>query len=282
MTNLALVKKDTVDVVAQKVREFQERGEINFPANYSPENAMKAAWLTIQEVEDKDHRPALDVCDRNSIANALLNMVVQGLNPVKKQCYFVVYGKKLVLQRSYFGSVHVAKTVEPSIIDVVGDVVYEGDELKYIKKSGKTIITEHSQQLANIDKGKIVAAYATVLYKDGSECSTIMTLDEIKQAWRQSKTNPVNDKGDIRPDSVHGKFMAEMCKKTAISKACKYIINSSDDSSLIIKLYKATDDELHEAEVEEEISENANKTVIDAEIIPDSAPAAAPVEDDLP
>ena len=32
---IALVKKDTVDIVAAKVREFQERGELHFPTNYS-------------------------------------------------------------------------------------------------------------------------------------------------------------------------------------------------------------------------------------------------------
>ena len=111
MSNLALIKKDTVDVVAAKIRQFQERGELQLPPNYSAENAMKAAWLELQEVKDKEDRPALSVCTRDSIANALLRMAVQGLNPAKNQCYFVAYGKKLVLMRSYFGSMHVAKSI---------------------------------------------------------------------------------------------------------------------------------------------------------------------------
>src|SRR5690625_4382272 len=68
---LALVKKDTVDVVAERVRQFQERGEIHFPANYSPENAMKSAWLILQNTQDRNKKPALEVCTKDSIANSL-------------------------------------------------------------------------------------------------------------------------------------------------------------------------------------------------------------------
>ena len=80
---LSLVKKDTVDIVAAKVREFQERGELHFPPNYSAENAMKAAWLKLQETTDRNGKPALQVCTKDSIANALLKMVVYGLTPLK-------------------------------------------------------------------------------------------------------------------------------------------------------------------------------------------------------
>jgi recombination protein RecT len=38
----------------------------------------------------------LQACTRDSIANALLDMAVQGLNPAKKQGYFIAYGKQLV------------------------------------------------------------------------------------------------------------------------------------------------------------------------------------------
>src|SRR5690606_24667209 len=108
--DLALVKKDTVDVVAEKVRQFQERGEIHFPTNYSPENALKSAWLVLQETKDKNGKPVLQSCTKNSIANALLNMVVQGLTPAKQQGYFIAYGQQLVFQRSYFGTMAVTKS----------------------------------------------------------------------------------------------------------------------------------------------------------------------------
>lgn len=262
---LALVKKDVVDVVSKKVQGFVSRGELHLPLNYSAENAMKAAWLTLQEVTDKDGQPALTVCTRDSIANSLLKMVVQGLNPAKNQCYFVVFGKQLVLMRSYFGSIHVAKTVDPSIEDIIAEVVYEGDEFEFEKVRGITKITKHKQTLESIEKGVIKAAYATVLYKNGEEKSVVMPLKEIKQAWAMSKTKPIDEKGNIRAGTTHEKFTAEMCKKTVINRVCKPIINSSDDGNIIARYAKQTDTDLTEAKVAEEIEKNANQELIDVE-----------------
>jgi recombination protein RecT len=262
---LALIKKDVVDVVGKKVQEFVSRGELHLPPNYSVENAMKSAWLVLQEVTDKDGKLALEVCTRDSVANALLKMVVQGLNPAKNQCYFVVFGKSLVMMRSYFGSIHVAKSVNPEIEDIIPDVVYEGDEFEYEKKRGKTHIISHKQKLENIKKDKIIAAYATVLYKDGGDESIVMTMDEIKEAWTMSKVKPIDEKGNIRTGTTHEKFTAEMCKKTVVNRICKHIINGSDDSNLVARYAKATDADLAEAEVEAEIEENANQEIIDVE-----------------
>ena len=259
---LKLVQKDTVDIVAERVRVFQEKGELHFPEGYSPENAMKAAWLVIQEAVDRNGKPAFEVCTRNSIANALLNMVVQGLNPIKKQCYFIVYGDQLQLQRSYFGSMHMAKTMDPNIDDIVAEVVYKGDTLRVKKERGRTIIDEHAQSIENIDKAQIIGAYCSIFYADGTERTTLMTFDEIKTSWKQSKMTPVLENGNIKGGTTHEKFTAEMCKKTVINRACKTIINSSNDSSLILKAYRETEADIAEAEAAEEIAENANKTQI--------------------
>lgn len=263
---LAIVKRDTVDVVAERIRAFHESGELHCPANYSPENAMKSAWLALQEVKDMNKKPALEVCTKNSIANSLLDMVVQGLNPAKKQCYFIVYGKDLVCQRSYLGTMAVAKSVDSTIDDIYAEVVYEGDTFKYSIERGKKVVTKHEQSIENVDKKKIVAAYCVVIDKNGEIKRTdIMTIDEIKQAWKQSKMNPVDDKGNVKAASTHGKFAAEMAKKTVINRTCKPIINSSDDSGLLMKHYNRTDEVIAEVEVEEEIAENANREVIDIE-----------------
>ncbi|MEG0650444.1 MAG: RecT family recombinase [Oscillospiraceae bacterium] len=256
-SGLALIKKDTVDIVAERVRQFQENGELYFPANYSAENAMKSAWLALQETKDKNSKPVLEVCTKDSIANSLLDMVVQGLTPAKKQCYFIAYGKQLTLHRSYFGTMAVAKRVRPTITDIYADVVYVGDEFEYEKVHGKTVITKHIQKLENVKKENIIAAYCTVLEGE-KESSDIMTIDQIKQAWKQSKMNPVTDKGVISASSVHGKFTEEMCKKTVINRTCKPIINASDDGSLLIKTIKKAEQDIEYAAVNDEIEQNAN------------------------
>lgn len=223
--NLPLLQKDITDNVMNRVREMEETGGLITPPNYSAANQIKAAFFVLQQVEDKSHRPALDVCDKASIANALLDMVVQGLSVSKKQGYFIVYGNKLEFQRSYFGTVALAKQCgmkgQP-----VANVIYQGDNFQYEidTDTGLTRIVRHEQKFENIDITKIRGAYAITQLPDGSRQVTIMSIDQIRKAWGQGAT-----KGN---SPAHQNFTDEMCKKTVIGRACKMIINSSDDAYL--------------------------------------------------
>lgn len=253
------MKRTVVDVVAAKVAGFVKNGEIDLPSEYSVNNAIKSAWLILQGVTDKNDKPALEVCTKDSVANALLDMVVQGLNPAKKQVYFIVYGKTLAAQRSYFGSMAVAKMVQPKIDDFAYAAVYEGDTFKYGITNGKKSVLIHEQELDNVDKKKIIGAYAIALDKAGDPIrAEIMTMDEITQAWRQSKMHPVNDNGTIKADSVQGKFTADMAMKTVVNKLCKAIVNASSDKALLLERMNHAGELSDRAAAEAEIDEQAN------------------------
>lgn len=256
-TQNALAMKDTVDIVAKRVRQFQESGQLHLPANYSAENAMKSAWLTLQSTLDKSGKPALQVCTKDSVANALLDMIVQGLNPAKKQCYFIVYGNKLICQRSYFGSMHLVKEVAGAK-DVYAQVVYRGDDFQYEISKGRKKVLKHVQKIENIKNENIIAAYCIIEFEDGRpDYAEIMTIDQIKQAWKQS---PMYKDGG---NGTHQKFTEEMAKKTVINRACKSFINSSSDSNLFLSAFNRADEEKAEVEVAQEIAENANAEYID-------------------
>ena len=107
---------------------------------------------------------------------------------------------------------------------------------------------------------EIVGAYATVIYSDGRRRSTVMSMADIKKAWSMSKTGAIRSDGELNPASTHAKFTEEMAKKTVINRACKAIINTSDDSTLLMKAYRETDADIAEAEAQEEIQANANQT----------------------
>jgi recombination protein RecT len=263
---LALIKKDVVDVVGKKVQEFVSRGELHLPPNYSVENAMKSAWLILQNTFDKDKRPVLQVCTKDSIANALLDMAVQGLNPAKKQGYFIAYGKQLVFQRSYFGTMAVTKRVAGAK-DIFAEIVYKGDEFEYTIKNGNKYITKHVQRIENVDPGNIVAAYCTIIFDDDRQFTDVMTWPEIQKAWSKSKMNPEKE------GSTHKEFAQEMARKTVINRACKRYLNSSDDGSLLMYHVNRADELTAEAEVEAEIEENANQEFIDVDYEPVEEPA---------
>jgi recombination protein RecT len=269
---LALIKKDVVDVVGKKVQEFCERGELHLPPNYSVENAMKSAWLILQNTytsKNDGNRPVLEVCTKDSIANSLLDMAVQGLNPAKKQGYFIAYGKQLVFQRSYFGTMAVTKRVAGAK-DIFAELVYKGDEFEYTIQRGNKIITKHVQKIENVDPGNIAAAYCTIIFDDDRQFTDIMTWAEIQKAWSKSKMNPEKE------GSTHKEFAQEMARKTVINRACKRYLNSSDDGSLLMQHINRADEVAAEAEVEAEIEENANQELIDIEyeVAEEETPAA--------
>jgi len=260
------VEKSVVDIVSEKVSEFLKSGQLDLPKNYSVDNALKSAYLILNTVEDKDHNKVMldgkltGVVTKASIANAVLDMVVQGLNPGKKQCYFIVYGKTIICQRSYFGSMAVAEMVNPVIKDWGYNVVYEGDKFSYGIHNGKASVIEHAQELENIDKLKIIAAYAMALDKDGNPIKTeIMTIDEIHQAWSMSKMKPIDENGNLKPGSTHGKFSRDMALKTVINKTAKFIINASSDNALLLERINRNEDLADAATVQSEIEEKANK-----------------------
>lgn len=266
MANNQLVaqQKQVADSVERKVQEFVNQGQLNLPENYSPGNAMRSAWLKLQEVQTKDYKPALEAATKGSVANALLSMVVQGLNPEKNQGYFIMYGKKLIFQRSYFGTMAVTKRVTGAT-EIIGQVIYDGDDVTYDMKNGKLKNLVHKQKFGNINKEKIIGAYATIVMPNEEDNYTeLMTFEEITQAWAQS---PMWGKGQTAPKagSTHDKFAQEMAKKTVINRACKKFINSSDDSSVVKEFFNSVSDELNEAKVQEEVDENANTEYFDAD-----------------
>lgn len=263
---LALIKSGVIDVVANKVREFQESKQLMLPANYSVENAMKSAWLILQATVDRDKRPVLEVCSRDSIANALLDMAVQGLNPAKKQGYFIAYGGQLAFQRSYFGTMAVVKQVAGAR-DIYAQVVYGGDEFEYVIERGRKRVVKHVQNIANVRGDNIVAAYCTIEFAEGREFTDIMTWEQIQKAWTKSKANPSTD------GSTHKTFPEEMTRKTIINRACKAWINSSSDDNLFLGHFNRADEEAAEEDLAEEVATYGNGEVID--VVSETATEAA-------
>lgn len=248
---------DVVALVTTKLRGYTDNRELVLPANYSIENALKFAWLALQETVNRDKQPVLQACSQTSIANALLDMAVQGLNPGKDQCYFIAYGKTLVCQRSYFGTMAVAQRVAGAT-DIWAEVVYKEDIFEYTISHNRKNVSKHLQKIENIKPDAIVAAYCVIEFKGDKPAFTeIMTIDQIKKAWAKSKVDTT------APSSPHVQFPGEMAKRTVTNRACKVQINSSSDDNLFLEHFNRSDEEATAIEVEAEIEEKANKEVLE-------------------
>ena len=215
-----------VEKVLTKVNSLKEIGGIALPPDYSAENALRSAWLILQDMKDKANLPVLQSSTPDSIANSLFNMVVQGLNPAKRQCSFIVYGNKLTLQREYAGSIALARRYS-SMKNIYAGVIYKGDVFEFAidTTTGMKQITSHAQRMENLDDAKIIGAYAVITFDDESVNTEIMTMAQIQKSWEQGPT-----KGQ---SPAHKNFPGEMAKKTVINRACKLLIAASDDSVLL-------------------------------------------------
>jgi len=271
-TAIATIEKNISDNILNRVMKLESENGLQFPKNYSYANALKSAWLVLQNTTDKNKVPVLKSCNKESIANSLLDMVIQGLTPAKNQCYFVAYGNQLTLMRSYMGTVAVTKRLA-GINDVFANVVYKDDQFEYKidPETGLKEIIKHEQSFGNINNEKIVGAYAIVLRENQPAFVEIMTIDQIKKAWAMGT--------GYGKSSTHKDFAEEMAKKTVINRACKMFFNTSDDSDLLIEaINRTTANEYlpetpYEEEVENEIEENANKELLDVAPEEEQAPA---------
>lgn len=257
--NAVLIQKDITDAVNGSVERLQKEG-LALPENYNYSNALKSAFFALKETKTTSGAPALEACTTESIANTLLDMVTQGLSPAKNQCYFIVYGDQLQMQRSYFGTQAVLKRLN-NVKDIWSNVIYEGDDFVMKIEGGRDVFEKHDTSWTNRDN-KILGAYAVIKQEDDDEVLTVMTMKEIQTAWNQSRTG----------QSVHKKFPQEMAQRTVINRAAKNYINTSDDSDLLVQAINATTDNEFEndnaprdvtEDMKEEIAENANKEVID-------------------
>ena len=259
-TSLMAVAGKLTANVETKIGDMLKEKRLDLPEDYSASNALKAAQLAIMEVQDKDHRPALSVCTPESVIQSMLSMVVQGLNPDKKQCYFICYGKKLTLMRSYFGAMAVAKRVDPNIEDIVAQVVYKSEKDGFkmeIQPNGKFLVTQHVPDIfGSRTRDDIVGAYATVTYKDGTAWSEFRNFQQIKDAWTHSQRKVIDEKGNIKEGTVHYTETEDMCRRTIINRVCKVIINASSDSSIVAQYAKQTTADMEKAEAEERIDTN--------------------------
>lgn len=222
---MAEAKKTTSNVGTLVLNRVDEMCKIGFtmPKDYNYVNAVKATMLKLQEVKDKNGKPALEVCTPASIQSALFSMVVKGLDVSKNQAYLVVYNDKLQLQESYFGKVLQVKRIFPEW-EPRPNIVHEGDTFKYTvnPETGRRELVEHSQSLENLDK-PIVGGYIYLPCADGGKDLYCMTYKQIVASWSKSRSGGATAK----------QFPEKMAMKTLVNSGCNIIINSTPSQSNI-------------------------------------------------
>ena len=210
------------DLVLDRVKQMQDTQDLSLPKNYNASNALNAAFLELQKVQDRNHRPALEVCTHDSIVKSLLDMTLQGLSPAKDQCYFIVYGNELQMQRSYFGTVAAVKRLD-GVKKVRAEVVHEKDDFEIGANEDMELVVKRFVPKFENQDNQIVGAFAMIKTDEGTDF-TVMTKKEIDQSWAQTRQ---------KNNKVQQNFSQEMAKRTVLNRAAKMFINTSDDSDLL-------------------------------------------------
>lgn len=265
---VAVQQKNITEQVLAKIETFKQAGELRLPADYSPENALKAAYLTLQDVKNKDGRPALDVCKPSTVANALLKMVVWGLSPLKKQCDFIVRGDTLCCDPEYTGNIALAMRYG-GLKHHKGNAIFAGDDFKFeVGIDGRRKLIHHKQSLESIG-GDVIGAYVTYELEDGTQDMEIMNISQIRNSWLQ---------GAAKGGSVaHKNFTDQMAIKTVYNRMTKLLIRASNDAPLMGD--SGSDDNEQKpdvmSEAKQEVLNKANAEEIAFEDVPTETPQTA-------
>ena len=226
MADLATIEKsevklaqDTSDWINKNIRD----NKITVPEGYNVSNEITMALMMIAQTNDKDGRPALESCSRESIMTQLRLMAQNGLSMAQKQCYPIVRKPKLCIDISYFGTISIIKRLMPGY-DVRANVIYKDDIYDYIwnEETQCYQVTNIRSSIENRDK-PIVGAYGTIFEKATGKVifSEVMSWKEILTSWSHAKT-----------DKVQKEFPQEMAKRTLIQRMCKLFLNTEKMSNV--------------------------------------------------
>lgn len=232
----ALVNKNVGEQVIARINSLCESG-FTMPKDFSYVNAIKMSMLKLQDVKDRNGKPALEVCTPSSVQQALFKMVTMGLNASLSQGYFIVRGDQLCFDESYIGRILMVKRIHPDY-DPVPVVIREDDVFDFgiNKDTGKHFVIKHEQKLENLDKS-FLGAY---MYLPSGELY-IMTKKQILTAWSKSSNKSL---------SVHKEFDEKMILKTIINSGLKKIISGTPEYNLGDS-YDGNSDESSNAKLQE-------------------------------
>lgn len=201
------------------------------PKDYDLGSEVSLALLKVAEVRDKSGNLALDVCTKASVFSALKQMSLSGLSMAKNQCYPIVYGDKLQIMRSYFGTVAQLERMFPDY-KVTANVIFKGDTYDYVFNEDTSCyeIQNLKSSLANRDN-ELEGAFGTIKDKRTGAVlfSEVMSMKEIKTSWSHAKTNKVQQE-----------FPQEMAKRTLINRMAKMFVNKSRGvDATVVEAYNA-------------------------------------------
>jgi recombination protein RecT len=269
-TQLTVAEKTIADTVQNRVNALVTAGRLNLPPDYSLGNAMSSAFLKLQKTKDRNGKPVLEACTKESIANTLLDMAIMGLSMSKDQCYPIAYGTELTCFVSVWGKIAAFKRLKGVEGDPVANLIYEGDEVELDNTNGELSIAKHVQKWESVVGGKITGAYASVKF-NGQKRWAVLPMREILEGWSKSQA-----------DKNHAQFTGEFAKRSALNRLMKSIIKTTSDKDILAEVLDENEKRQFDFESTGEVVETVKKQATEqTATAKPQAPKQPEQEDDL-
>ena len=215
-------KKAEVTAVLQETILSQLALDLNDKSELATKKKGEVAMFVSKLITTKDTagRPAIMTCSLDSIRECALTYCNSDVDLYKAGGYLIPYNNTLQFIISRYGYVSMAKSIDPTIEDYYGEIVWKGDVFEFSKVAGKTQVTKHIQKLEHItgNVADIVCVYACEVHKDGSHIAEIMTMKDIYNALATAHKSLTD---------THKRNIKEMLSKFPIRKLAKHRIQNS-------------------------------------------------------
>ena len=242
-SNFSIVLADKLDSVSDAL-----------PKDFNKARFVQNALALVNE------NPNIAKYGQQKIMAGLLKGAYLGLDFYSKECYLVPYGNDLNYQTDYRGAKKLAKkySIRP-IKDIYAKLVHEGDLFEE-----KIIGGEQSFDFKPkpFNDGKIIGAFAVVLYTDGGMAYDTMSLADLENTRRSSKASN---------SPAWKNFTGEMYKKTVLHRLCKHIELDFENPTQQNMFLSGMEIETDQQKIaENEIAENANTVDFPEDVVVES------------
>ena len=242
-SNFSIVLADKLDSVSDAL-----------PKDFNKARFVQNARALVNE------NPNIAKYGQQKIMAGLLKGAYLGLDFYSKECYLVPYGNDLNYQTDYRGAKKLAKkySIRP-IKDIYAKLVHEGDLFEE-----KIIGGEQSFDFKPkpFNDGKIIGAFAVVLYTDGGMAYDTMSLADLENTRKASKASN---------SPAWKNFTGEMYKKTVLHRLCKHIELDFENPTQQNMFLSGMEIETDQQKIaENEIAENANSVDFPEDVVVES------------
>lgn len=183
---------------------------VNELAKYFKGDRNVALYVQRVAITEIKKNPKISECEPLSVIGAIFQSAQMGLSLDSNLQYaaLIPYGNKCQLQPMYRGMLKMIYRTG-KVVKANAYVVKENDLFEYENIDGNESLRF---KLKMNDRGNIIGAFSVIEFTNGSKSITTMDMHDINQCKIKSKSS-----------NVWQNHMEEMCKKTVIKRACKYL-----------------------------------------------------------